>query len=75
MLRSHWAEQNSLAHAKSTGPRLLYMTLVAIATLQVKVFAWSPFGDQFFRFSETFFTNQVASFKILGAVATKMVAT
>ena len=51
------------------------MTLVAIATLQVKVFAWSPFGDQFFRFSETFFTNQVASFKILGAVATKMVAT
>ena len=54
ILRSLCAEQNSLAHAKSTGPRLLYMTLVAIATLQVKVFAWFPFGDQFFRFSETF---------------------
>ena len=24
------------------------------ATLQVKVFAWSPFGDQHFRFRETF---------------------
>ena len=25
-----------------------------VATLQVKVFAWSPFGDQFFWFRETF---------------------
>ena len=44
-------------------------------TLKVKVFAWSSFGDQFFWFRETFFTNQVANFKILGAMATKMVTT
>ena len=45
------------------------------STLQVKVFAWSPFGNQLFWFRETFFTNQVTSSEILGAMATKMVAT
>ena len=44
------------------------------ATLQVKVFAWSPFDNQLFWFRETF-SNQVASSKILGAMATKLVAT
>ena len=39
-------------------------------TLKVKVFAWSPFGDQFFWFRET--SLQI---KILGTMATKMVAT
>ena len=47
----------------------------SISTLQVKVFAWLPFGDQFLWFRETFFANQVVGFKILGAMATKMVAT
>ena len=37
-----------------------------VATLQVKVFAWSPFGHQ---------ANQVASTKILVTMATKMFAT
>ena len=45
------------------------------ATLQVKAFAWSPFGNQVFWLREAFFTNQVASCKILGAMATKMVPT
>ena len=27
------------------------------ATLQVKVFAWSPFGDQFFWCSKTFYKS------------------
>ena len=44
-------------------------------TLQVKFFAQSPFGNQLFWFGETFFTNQVAISKILGAMVTKMVAT
>ena len=43
-------------------------------TLQVKVFAQSPIGNQLFWFRETF-TDQVASSKILGTMATKMVAT
>ena len=45
------------------------------ATLQVKVFAWSPFGNQLFWFWGDFFTKQVASSEILGAMVTKMVAT
>ena len=44
-------------------------------TLQVKVFAQLPFGNQLFWFRETFLANQVGSSKILGAMATKMVAT
>ena len=44
--------------------------LLLETTLKVKVFAWSPFGDQFFWFRDTFL-----QFKILGAMATKMVAT
>lgn len=43
--------------------------------LQVKVFAQLPFGNQLFWFRETFLANQVGSSKILGAMATKMVAT
>ena len=50
-------------------------TILLSATLQVKVFARSPFGNQLFWFGKTFFTNQVVSCKILGAMATKMVAT
>ena len=45
------------------------------ATLQVKAFAWSPFDNQLFWFREAFFINQVASYKMLGAMATKMVPT
>ena len=41
----------------------------------MKVLAWSPNGDQFFWFRKTFFPNQVASFKILGAMAAEFVAT
>ena len=44
-------------------------------TLQVKVFAWLPFGNQLFWFWGDFFTKQVASSEILGAMVTKMVAT
>ena len=44
--------------------------LLLETTLKVKVFAWSPFGDQFFWFRDTFL-----QFKILGAMGTKMVAT
>ena len=43
--------------------------------LQVKIFTWPPFGNQLFWFRKTFSTNQVASFKILGAMATNLVAT
>ena len=43
--------------------------------LQVKGFAQLPFGNQLFCFRETFLANQVGSSKILGAMATKMVAT
>ena len=43
--------------------------------LQVKVFARLPFGNQLFWFRDTFLANQVGSSKILGAMATKMVAT
>ena len=39
------------------------------------MFARSQFGNQPVWFRETFFTNQVASFKILGAMATKVVTT
>ena len=49
-------------------------TILLSATLQVKVFARSPFGNQLFWFGKTFFTNQVISCKILGAMATKTVA-
>ena len=44
-------------------------------TLQGKGFAQLPFGNQLFCFRETFLANQVGSSKILGAMATKMVAT
>ena len=44
------------------------------ATLQVKVFAWSPFGNQLFWFKETFLLSKSPAPKILGAMATKMVA-
>ena len=44
------------------------------ATLQVKVFAWLPLGNQLFWFRETF-KNQVTSSKISGAMVTKMVPT
>ena len=50
-------------------------TILLSATLQVKVFARSPFGNQLFWFGKTVFTNQVVSCKMLGAMATKMVAT
>ena len=33
------------------------------ATLQVKVFAWSPFGNQLFWFKETFLLSKFASSK------------
>ena len=39
------------------------------------MFALSSFGNQLFWFRETFFISQVASSEILGAMATKMVAT
>ena len=46
------------------------------STLQVKVFAWSPlFWQPTLLVQGDLFTNQVASSKILGAMATKMVPT
>ena len=43
-------------------------------TLQVKVFAWSPLGDQFCLFRETFYKSS-RQLQNCGAMATKMVAT
>ena len=41
----------------------------------MKGFAQLPISHQLFWFRETFFISQVASSEILGAMATKMVAT
>ena len=54
----------------------LHFTSIDITTLQVKVFGWSPFGSQLDLLVQgDFFTNQVASSKILGTMATLIVAT
>ena len=65
-----WAFKHTMRNVADIGMKEFYAS-----TLQVKVFAWLPFGNQLFWFTETFFTNQVASSKILGAMATKMVTT
>ena len=65
-----WAFKHTMRNVADIGMKEFYAS-----TLQVKVFAWSPFGNQLFWFTETFFTNQVTSSKILGAIATKMVST
>ena len=57
--------------SQTTGKRSIHLSY---ATLQVQVFARLPFGNQLFWFRETF-NNQVASCKILAAMATKMVET
>ena len=45
------------------------------ATLQVKVLARSPFGNQLIWFRETFSQIKSLAPKIIGTMATKMVAT
>ena len=46
-----------------------------VSTLQVKVFAWSPIGNQFFWFKETFLQIKSPASKFYAPVATKMVTT
>ena len=65
-----WAFKHTMRNVADIGMKEFYAS-----TRQVKVFAWSPFGNQLFWFTETFFTNQVTSSKILGTMATKMVTT
>ena len=58
-----------------SGISFLAIPMLTGNRLQVKVFAWSPFWPPILLVSVDPFTNQVDSFKILGAMATKMVAT
>lgn len=44
---------------------------IAVQSYKLKL----PIGNKLFWFKETFFINQVASSKVLGAMVTKMVAT
>ena len=46
-----------------------------VSTLQVKVFAWSPIGNQLFWFRETFLQIKSPASKFYAPVATKMVTT